>query len=265
MKYLITKNSYGDLVGFVSFADGDTLPAQREHFTDFVADVLSATPLNCDSRQEESVNWLYEVCFPDMSVVYVAAFNWSNAMVTALLHRGENTVPLYIREYDLYDVAEEGSSRFTNYQFDNSCEGFLPLVAALRKENQDLVAHCLIYADGVSIDTMKHYETGHIEAVHHLSGKLATDLTAGQIYECAKYIWHSYLFIESTDMHLEDMRLQDRHKEETDPRRALFWTYIFEQWGHYDCHMPYTLYRMVVEGWMDDYLAEFKAEREILL
>lgn len=262
MKYLITKNSYGDLVGFLPFNDGDCLPEPREYFTDFVADVLPAVTLNADAAE---VYWLYEVSFGEGDTLFATAFDYSDALVTAMLHRGVTHPPIFVREFDIYDALEEGSSPATTRTFEHSGELMTTLLVHLNGRNRDFVAHAIAYIDGLDEESIIEYESQHIKSTIHISGKTALDLTADEIRESCKYIWYNYMLFEATDASMSVQRLMDRHGKESDPILALIWTYVFEQWAHYDCHMPYTLYRLIVDGVLDGYLDGFLAEREILI
>ena len=262
MKYLITKNSYGDLVGFVPFEDGDMLPAQREYFTEFVADVLPAATLNVDAVE---VYWLYEVLFDGGDAVFVTAFDYFDAIVTAALSLGERRLPVAVYEYDLYEMREEGSTPCITHEFAESGEPTRRLISCLTDANRDFVAHCLMYIDGLDEESILEYESQHIKSTIHISGKTALDLTADEIRRVCHYIWNNHMLLESTCPSLTLYRLLDRHARESDPILALIWTYVFEQWAHYDCHMPYTLYRLIVDGVLDGYLGGFLAEREILI
>ncbi|MBR5449035.1 MAG: hypothetical protein IKV43_03515 [Clostridia bacterium] len=261
MKYLITKNSYGDLVGFVPFADGNILPAQREYFTDFVADVLPAATLNVDAAE---VYWLYEVLFDGGDAVFVTAFDYSDAIVTAALSLGERRLPVAVREYDLYEMREEGSTPCIIHEFAESGEPTRRLISCLTDANRDFVAHCLMYIDGLDEESIREYESQHIKSTIHISGKTALDLTAAEIREVCQYIWNNHLLFEATCPPMSVRHLFGRHEKETDPTLALLWTYAFEQWAHYDCHLAYTLYRLIVDGVLDAHVDGFLSEREIL-
>ena len=261
MKYLITKNAYGDLVGFLPFNDGDDLPAPREYFTDFVADVIPSVTLNADAAEVQS---LYEICFGEGDTLFVTAFDYSDALVTAMLHRGVTHPPLFVRQFCIYDALEEGSSTPTTRTFEHSGQSLTTLLAHLNWRNRDFVALAIPYADGIEEGKLIEYERSHIKCTLHAARKTALDLTADEIRESCKYIWYNYMLIETTDASISVQRLMDRHEKESDPTLALIWTYVFEQWAHYDCHMPYTLYRLIVDGVLDGYLGGFLAEREIL-
>ena len=261
MKYLITKNSYGDLVGFLPFNDGDCLPEPREYFTDFVADVLTAVTLNADAAE---VYWLYEVSFGEGDTLFVTAFDYSDAVVTAMLHRGVTHPPLFVREYDVYAIGKGDPTPAATYSFADASEPILQMLARLTDDNRDFVAHAVTYADGLDADTLRSFEEEYIRNSLGVMGKTATCLSADEIRRVCHYIWNNHMLLESTCPSLTLYRLLDRHGKESDPILALIWTYVFEQWAHYDCHMPYTLYRLIVDGVLDGYLDGFLAEREIL-
>ena len=261
MKYLITKNSYGDLVGFVPFGNGDTLPEPREHFTDFVADVLPATTLNVDAAE---VYWLYEVSFDEGDAIFVTAFDYSDAIVTAALSLGERKLPVAVYEYDLYEMREEGSTPCITHEFAESGDPTRRLISCLTDANRDFVAHCLMYVDGLDEEGIREYEGLHIKNRLGTVGKTGLDLSAAEIREVCQYIWNNHLLFEATCPPMSVRHLFGRHEKETDPTLALLWTYAFEQWAHYDCHLAYTLYRLIVDGVLDAHIDGFLSEREIL-
>ena len=265
MKYIVSKNAYGELIRF-SPIDPDCADSElpgcgilknAEPYTDISVDLLSSCTLNADS---DDVYWLYEVCFTDVTL-YVTAFDYSDAMVRALLYRGDNSHPTSINEYDVFEMMEEGNGSVHTYVFDDRIQ---PLLSRLTEANRDFVAHAILYVDGMTEDDLRHFESDHIERTLKKSNCTALDLTADEVRDSCSYIWNNHIIFESTGALLSVIRLHGKHKDETDPMLALIWTYVFEKWAHYDCRLSYTLYRLILDGELDKRLDGFLAEREIL-
>ncbi len=258
MKYLISKNTNGELIGFVPMNDGAKISESPTSCQVFTADVIPATTLNFDA---DEVYWLYEVVFSDSESLYVTAFEYSDALVSALLFKETHRIPIAINEYDLYDLKKDGKSGVTTYNFD---ERIAPVIERLTPENRDLIARLISYADACGEEELRNSEMDYILRVLGVSGKTGLDLSAEEVRKVCSYIWNNYLLFEATGALMNIRRLHGHFAGTSDTRLALLWTYIFEQWAHYDCHLPYTLYRLVLEGGFDDLLADFWTHRAVL-
>lgn len=259
MEYLICKNSQGELLCFAPVSDNPKIPEAADPCRVFTAEVLASTTLNADARE---VYWLYEVCFSDFSSAFVTAFDFSDALVTALLHGGGGLIPFYIYEYDLFELRESGKSGVTSYEFDTKPSA---LLSVLNEKNRDLVAHAIAFANGNTEGGLLKAEREYIEKILGAADKTGLELTADEILSVCSYVWNNYILFESTDASEEVRRLHARHSAEADPVALLMWTFVFEQWAHYDCHLPYTLYRLLLNGGFDGCIDGLCAEREILM
>ncbi len=258
MEYLICKNSEGELVGFAPASDNPKIPDTADPCRVFTAEIASSITLNADAND---VYWLYEVCFSDFSSVFVTAFDFSDALVTALLRCGEGLAPFYVYEYDLFELRESGKSGVTIYEFDTKPSA---LLSVLNDKNRDLVAHAIAFANGCTEEELRGAESDYIEKALGVAGKTGTELSTDEILSACSYVWNNYILFESTDASAEVRRLHARHSAEADPVALLMWTFVFEQWAHYDCHLPYTLYRLLLDGGFDGCIDGFIAERGIL-
>ncbi len=257
MEYLIAKTCEGELVCFSPASDNPEIPETADPCRVFSTEVIPATVLNADAAD---VYWLYEVCFSDFTSVCVIAFDFSDALVTALLHRDLREVPLFIYEYDLFDLKERGKSAVTTYKIDDRLNR---LLSVLNEENRDLVAHVIPYVNGVSEQALKRSEMEYVESKGGV-GKTGLDLSADEIRKLCSYIWSNHILFEATGADTSVYSLHRKQEKPDDPLSALLWTYIFEQWAHYDCRLPYTLYRLLIDGGFDGLLDGFHAQREIL-
>lgn len=258
MEYLISKNSDGELLGFDPVDSNPKIPETADPCRVFTAEVVSADVLNADARE---VYWLYEVCFSDFSSVFVTAFQFSDALVTALLYIEKRAIPFYIHEYDLFELREDGKSAITSYKLDDSLNSLFEL---LNLKNRDLVAHAIACNFGYTEDELKRLEADNIAKALGVSGRLGLDLTTDEILRACSYIWNNYILLEATDASMEVRRLHARHSADTDATSLLTWTFVFEEWAHYDCHLPYTLRRLLLDGGLDVYLDALHNERKIL-
>ena len=243
------------------------------------ANLLTSAVLNYNY---EEPFWLYEVTFSDGASVWLRAFDFQDAVVSAVLYRtgahpdcdGKSAtrpvtagdIPTAVREYDLYDLERDGhvppvSSTVSGAGVD--------VLMHLRYDNRDLVAHALGYVNGDDPADLMAQEQDRITRSLRVDGidrrgANATDLTAHEIRRVCAHVWHSYIFFEASDASLDVYALHGAHDKTTDPLEALFWSYIFEQWGCYDCVMPYGIYRAVTEGILDPYLPDLAKDRSAL-
>ena len=258
MKYLIIKDAQGYLIRFAKESEETKIPEMTPPCQVILAEVLEQITLNYDKSED---TYLSEVCFSDGSRYFVHAFSWSDALVTAALFSGKRQMPTTIFEYDLYRVKNDGISLPATHIFD---EELNPLIARLTEGNCDLVAHCLEYVAGIDEDVLRSDETDSIRRILGVDGKTGLDLSAEEIKRVCSYIWNNYLLFEATGALLPIFRLHGKHSGDTNIVSLLLWTYIFEQWAHYDCQLSYTLYRLLLDGGFDRHLPEFLLERDIL-
>ena len=258
MSYLISKNEIGELIGFASIDDAQEISKPPTPCQVFVADVIPSATLNADARE---VYWLYEVCFSGGESVFVTAFDYSDALVTAVLSKGCSTAPISVNEYDLYELEKLGNGSLITYTLD---ERITPVLDRLSVENRDLIARVLPYVLEYSEDELRESESDYILRALGVAGKIGLDLSADEVRKVCSYIWNNYLLFEATGALMNVRRLHGRFGDTSDTRLALLWTYIFEQWAHYDCHLPYTLYRLLIEGGFDDLLVTLSENRNIL-
>lgn len=230
---------------------------------------IASIVLNCDY---DDPFWLYEVTFPDGRADWIPAFDFQDAVVSAMLaHADEDGfpsafIPTAINEYDLYDLRRDG--KVAPVRITVSGAG-VDVLNHLRFDNRDLVAHALAYVNDSTPDALKAREQDYISRSLRVDGidkrgADATELTADEIRRVCAHVWHSYIFFESSDATLDVYSLHGSYEKTTDPLEALFWSYVFEQWGHYDCVMPYGIYRAVTEGILDPYLTALAANRATL-
>lgn len=80
-------------------------------------------------------------------------------------------------------------------------------------------------------------------------------LTVEQIKDIFHYIWKDYLFWEVTGLglHYDMIQFFKKLERTTDPEELLFWSFRFCAWGGFDNHLPYTLYRAILDGRFKDY------------
>ena len=254
MQYKITKNDNGALVGFSPVSTLEPTPCQV-----ICADVLPSVTL-CYYGTE--LDWLHELRFADGDVLWVRALSFNDAVVTALLHRNSPIPPESILEYDLYELSQKGISEPVRFSISGAALDILP---HLNTDNRDLVSQALYYINGATVEELIEWEKQRIRNTIHLEQRLATELNADEVRRVSSYIWSNYILFESTDASMNIRRLHSSISRSDDALACLFWTYVFELWARYDCHMPYSLYRSIIDGTFEPFLSELHAHREIFL
>jgi len=255
----VSKNGEGKLVGFYPEIPENNTPCQI-----IEARLIPSSVLSYDENEGEPF-WLYEISFADGVTLWVNSFDMPNAVVSAMLAHGTD-LPRVILEYDLFELRSEGVASPVAHTLDGAA---LEVLASLTFDNRDLVAHSLNYVNGYTAEELVAEEQQRIELSLRVNGierknTLATELTADEIRKVCSHVWHSYIFFESTDASLDVHNLMADHAKSTDPLEALFWSYVFELWGHYDCVLPYSIYRAITEGLLDRYLPDLDASRSCL-
>ena len=274
-KYLIT-----DSEGNVYYI-ADTEPRNEEsgystRFSVKAVDAVVSEILNHDD--EAKISALCEVKTDIGSSVWVLAFGADCALVDARRWLNENDGAdvrlLSVKEYDLYDC---GKLRVGEVL---ASENAVPLgfesenVSALVEEilgfvcdgNAELCSHAICYSFGIDDpEELKAVErdcNSVGEKLEYPCFERFEELTSEGIRERCSYVWKEWLFFESTDSTLSFMRKHSETASTSDVWETLFWTFIYETWGGYDCQYPYLLYLGLRDGRFSRFIDDLEKVRD---
>ena len=202
-------------------------------------------------------------------VALVEARRWLNE------NNGANVRLISVKEYDLRDCGRLKAEEALGAELPDPLEPEVGNVNALTEEilgfagegNGELCAHAVYYSMGIeSAAELKRTEldcnsVGELQ--RYPCYRNFDELTAEGIRERCSYVWKEWLFFESTGATPRFMRMHSVTASSRDVWETLFWTFIYEVWGGYDCQYPFLLYKGLKERRFDRFLCELEKVRNL--
>ena len=164
-----------------------------------------------------------------------------------------NVMQIPTKEYPLYPPAQR-------------------LLTHLCEDNKDLCAHALELINGFRTEE-------EIWEQELLCNTTTTEIGPGSAF-VANYqgiqslnssqlkrrsiLRFDYFYTEEQDMNLRQMNLLYGCRDLEDGEAALFWSFIFELWGGYDCNFPYALYRGILNNSFARFYEDYRQKRKLL-
>lgn len=238
----------------ISVSKKDALRAAAEESAEVEHAILNSVPPAGQTHRAGESNSLIEVLLKSGRRLYLDAPGIGSALAAIGLQRlAKPEELLLVREYFVEYEDEEEQKPVRRLTFDEE-RGISPLTQRLLPLVDDggfrLFAHSINTVNYMSSEEeLKQFEiSGHTyRDVEHPPYQGLAGWTVADIVKDTSYVWE-YLFIESTDMGLDQMNLHSSCKATSNPLEAFLYVCLLEFWGCYDSRYPHTLYQGLLRG-----------------
>ena len=260
-------DSYGLLYGLFDTQDqanamthgDDALSVQEIH-------TLPASLIRCSTFCWD----LYEVCLDENSLWVMAESPYHALVEVCLACQTTLWQPhSYIKSYPVEKLEREICVESQSHAISPLTQELLTL---LTPENKDLCAYLLYDTeDTPSMEAMAEDSMTYAAAYGLLPPEVSANYpppyTASEIFEHLAYMWLSprnWMFFEETGASLSVMQLVANKTHTTNPKAALFWTFVFCAWGRSFAVKSYVLYLCLANHVFDEFWESLDQVRNLL-